>query len=246
MNRTSLIVAAGAALLLAVAAPAAAYAHVTVDPSTTPAGSWALVDIKVPNESATAVTSKVELALPTDTPILNVSYVPVAGWTTELVRGTLPTPVEVGGNTITEAITTVVWTATPGHEIGDGQLQVFPLSLGPIPDTGKLVLTADQTYSDGNVVSWSDTSEGAEHPAPVIYVNDPPAGEHGDTDTGDSHDATGGDNGTVDTESGSATNGDSAAASSSDTIARGLGIGGLVVGAIGVAVAVSALRRKSA
>lgn len=219
MNRTSVIVAAGAALLLAVAAPAAASAHVSVEPDAAPAGSWALVDIKVPNESASAVTNKVELALPTDTPILNVSYVPVAGWTTELVRGTLPTPVEVGGNTVTEAITTVVWTATPGYEISDGQLQVFPLSLGPIPDTGKIVLTADQTYSDGNVVSWSDTSEGAEHPAPVIYVNDSPAS--------DNHGA-----------------GDGASASS-DTIARGLGVGGLVVGAIGVAVAISALRRKS-
>lgn len=246
MNRTSVIVAAGAALLLAVAAPAAASAHVTVAPDTTPAGSWALVDIKVPNESATAVTNKVELALPTDTPILNVSYVPVAGWSTELVSETLPAPVEVGGNTVTEAITTVVWTAAPGHEIGDGQLRVFPLSLGPIPDTGKLVLTADQTYSDGNIVSWADTSEGAEHPAPVIYVNDAPAGEPGSADDADASDeATGHDSGTNDDENEEATSNDEGS-SPTDTIARGLGIGGLVVGAIGVAVAVSAVRRKSA
>lgn len=239
MNRTSVIVAAGAALMLSLAAPAAAFAHVTVAPNVAPAGSWALLDIKVPNESATAVTTKVELSLPTDTPILNVSYVPVAGWTTELVRATLPTPVKVGDNTITEAITTVIWTATPGHEISAGQLQVFPLSLGPIPDTGKLVLTADQTYSDGNVVSWADTAEGAKHPAPVIFVNDAPAGDH--HAPADGHDTADGAGDHADVVTGS-----TPAAASSDTIARGLGIGGLVVGAIGVAVAIAALRRKAA
>lgn len=241
MNRTSVVVAAGAALLLALAAPAAASAHVSVSPNTTPAGSWALVNIKVPNESATAVTNKIELALPTDTPILNVSYVPVAGWTTELVRETLPTPVEVGGNTVTDAITTVIWTATPGHEISAGQLQVFPLSLGPIPDTGTIVMVADQTYSDGNVVSWSETSEGANHPAPVLFVNDAPAGDH--SDAGDKDAADNQADGQVD--GGDSANESVTASATSDTLARGLGIGGLVVGAIGIAVAIAAMRRKT-
>jgi uncharacterized protein YcnI len=214
MKRSSIIVASGAALLLALAAPAAAFAHVTVAPNTAPAGSYTLINFKVPNESATAVTNKVELALPTDTPILHVSYVPVAGWTTELMRETLPNPVTVGDNTITEAITTVVWTASPGHEISDGQLQVFPLSVGPVPDTGSIVFTADQTYSDGSVVSWADTTAGAAHPAPVLFVNDAPAS-------------------------------DRSATAAPDTIARGLGIGGLTLGAVGMVFAVVALRRKS-
>ncbi len=228
MNRTAALTAAGAAaLLLALAAPLSASAHVTVSPNTAPAGSYALIDITVPNESATTVTNKIEVSLPTDTPILSVSYVPVAGWDAELVRTTLPAPVKVGDNTITEAVTKVVWTATPGHEISAGQLQVFPLSLGPIPNTGSIVLPADQTYSDGTVVSWAGTESGAEHPAPIIYVNDAPAGDHhaGAAD-GDTHS-------------------DAAAAGTSDALARGLGIGGLVVGVIGIVVAVTALRRKA-
>lgn len=245
MKRTPVLLAAGAALLLALAAPAAASAHVTVSPNVTPAGSWALVNIKVPNESATAVTNKVELALPTDTPILNVSYVPVAGWTTELVRGDLPAPVEVGGNTITEAITTVIWTATPGHEISDGQLQVFPLSLGPIPDTGKIVMVADQTYSDGNVVSWSETSEGANHPAPVLFVNDAPANDHHAGDHDDEATESEGESTGDQTDASETANESASASASSDTLARGLGIGGLVVGAIGIAVAIAAMRRKT-
>lgn len=121
MKRSSVFVAADTALLFSLAAPTAAFAHVSVGPDVAAAGSYTLVDPKVPNESATAVTTKVELALPTDTPILNVSYVPVAGWTTELVRETLPSPVKVGDNTITEAITKVVWTATAGHEVSAGR-----------------------------------------------------------------------------------------------------------------------------
>ncbi len=231
MNRISaLTTAAGAALLLALAAPMAASAHVTVSPNTASAGSYALVNIKVPNESATAVTTMIELSLPTDTPFLSVSYVPVAGWTTDLVRTTLPSPVTVGDNTITEAVTKVIWKATPGYEISSGQLQVFPLSLGPVPDTGSIVMPAEQTYSDGTVVSWSETTSGAEHPAPTLYVNDAaPGSEHSDvSDTAQHSDAS-----------------DAPSTNSTDALARGLGIGGLVVGVIGVVVAVAALRRKA-
>ncbi len=227
MNRTSTaVVALGAALLLALAAPAAASAHVTVSPNTASAGSYALVNIKVPNESATAVTNEIEVSLPTETPFLSVSYVPVAGWTTELIRETLASPVKIGDNTVTEAVVRVVWTATPGHEISAGQLQVFPLSLGPVPDTGTIVMPAVQTYSDGTVVSWSEMGDNAQHPAPMMYVNDAPAaGGH--------------------EPAAEELNSDSEPGATPDTLARGLGIGGLVVGALGLVLAAAALRTKT-
>lgn len=226
MKTMHVVAAAGAALFLAIAVPASASAHVSVSPNSASAGSYTLLDLKVPNESATAVTTKMELSLPTDTPFTSVSYVPVPGWTTQLVRETLPTPVKVGENTITEAVTAVTWTADPGQGIADGQLQVFPLSLGPVPDVGSIVFAADQTYSDGTVVSWVETGDGASHPAPVLYVNDPaPSGHHGDAPAEHEDEAS--------------------AASDADGIARGLGIGGLIVGAIGVVVAIAALRRTA-
>ncbi|GAA3741514.1 YcnI family protein [Leifsonia bigeumensis] len=222
MKKLHIVAAAGAALMLALAAPAAASAHVSVSPDTASPGSYALIDFKVPNESATAVTTKLEVTLPTDTPFSSVSYVPVTGWTAELIREALPTPVTVGENTITEAVTSIVWTADPGHEIATGQLQVFPVSLGPVPDVGSVTFTTLQTYSDGTVVSWAETGEDAEHPAPVLYVGDAPTGDH----HGD--------------QAGSADAGESSA----DAVARGLGVGGLVLGAIGVVVAIAGLRRK--
>lgn len=226
-------IALGAGALLAIAAPLAASAHVTVDPGQAEAGSYTVITVKVPNESETAGTTKVELTLPADTPFSSVRYVPVAGWTAELVRETLPEPVKVGESEITEAVTKVIWTADSGSEIEAGQLQLFPLSVGPVPDTGSIVLAADQTYDDGSVVSWSETEEGAEHPAPVLYVNDEPVDDH--------HGAAGGDHDAEEGEHAEA----SAAASSDDVLARVLGIGGLVVGAVGIVLAVTARRKAT-
>jgi uncharacterized protein YcnI len=223
--------AIGAGVLLALAAPLSASAHVTVDPGQAAAGSYTVITVKVPNESATAATNRVELTLPTDTPFTSVRYVPVAGWTAELVRTTLPEPMEVGEATVTEAVTSVVWTADAGSELVDGELQLFPISVGPVPDTGSITLPADQGYTDGSVVSWSEEGEDAEHPAPVLYVNDTPAEDH--------H------GGTAHSDDAAVTAAPAEAASSDDVLARVLGIGGLVVGAVGIVLAVAARRQTA-
>lgn len=230
----ALIALAGAAAL-ALAAPLAASAHVSLDENTAEAGSYALLTLKVPNESETASTTSVTLALPTDTPFTSVRTVPVAGWSAELVRTTLPEPVTVGDGEVTEAVTSIVWTATDGAGIGDGQLGLFPVSLGPVPDVGSLVLPVDQGYSDGEVVSWSETDEGAEHPAPVLYVNDAPASDH--HDGSDDHATP---EATVAPDAGHDTD---AAEADVDVLARVLGVAGLAVGAVALVLAIVWRRR---
>ena len=231
MNRfakTAVAIAAGTTLALA--APLAASAHVTISSNQAAAGSYPLIDFKVPTESATATTTKVELTLPEDTPFGYVSYVPVAGWTTELVTSTLSTPITTDDGTVTEAVTKVIWTAQPGSELTAEQYGVFPLSLGPVPDTGSIVLAVDQTYSDGTVVSWNGTDESAEHPAPVLYVNDaPPVDHHGGAAEDEDHAGAE----VVST------------ASSDDVLARVLGIGGLVLGVVALVIVVAGRRTKA-
>ena len=236
MNRISrAAVALVAGATIALAAPLAASAHVTIDKNTAAAGSFALITFKVPNESATAGTDKIEVTLPSDTPFAYVSYVPVPGWTTTLTTTTLDTPVEAEGATITEAVTSVTWTADAGSEVQAGQLQLFPLSLGPVPDTGSIVLPVAQTYTDGTVVNWSDTTEGAEHPAPVLFVNDAPVADHHDDGDGDA---------AIDVSDPDAAA--SGSSSSDDVLARVLGIGGLVLGAIGLVVGITGRRKTTA
>jgi uncharacterized protein YcnI len=232
---TKASIAVGAGALLAIALPLSASAHVTITPYTTEPGSYALITVKVPNESATASTKIVEVDIPTNSPFASVSYVPVAGWDVALVTEQLPKPVKLDGNELKEAVTKVIWTAQPGHEIRDGELQLFPLSVGPVPDTGKILLPTTQTYTDGTVVAWSESGTQADHPAPVLYVTDAPVVSH-DADA----------EVTSASQAESLRSTDAASASSSDAVARGLGIGGLVLGAIGVALAVVIMRRTAA
>lgn len=216
--------------MLALAAPLAASAHVTVGPNQAAAGSYALIQLKVPTESATAVTTKIVLNLPQDTPFGDVSYVAVPGWSTELTTETLATPIKNDDGEVTEAVTKVTWTAEPGSEIEAGQLGVFPLSVGPVPDTGHIVLAVDQSYSDGTVVSWSGVGADAEHPAPILYVNDAPPGATDEEETGPAVEAT---------------PSESAVDAGPDVLARVLGIGGLLLGVIALVIAVTG-RRKPA
>lgn len=170
----SVSVAAIAAGMLAAGA-AAASAHVHVDPESTTAGGYTHLTFSVPNESATAKTSKLEVALPTDTPFNSVSVKPMDGWTAQVVTADLPKPVTVNGATVTKAPSSVVWTADAAHQIGQNEYQTFSISVGVLPDAGTTItLPATQTYTDGTVVAWDQkTVEGQdepEHPAPSFVT----------------------------------------------------------------------------
>lgn len=152
---------AGAAALTAVllaAGAAAASAHVTVDPSATSAGGFTKLTFSVPNESDTAKTNRLEVKLPTDTPLTSVSVKPIDGWKTQVITTDLPKPVQVEGATVTKAPTSVVWTADAAHQIGQNEFQMFTLSVGRLPAAGTtVVLPAAQGYTDGTTVNWADT-----------------------------------------------------------------------------------------
>jgi hypothetical protein len=116
------------------------------------------------------------VALPADQPIASVAVMPVPGWIATAETSKLATPIKTDdGDTVTEAVTKITWTANSADTaIKPGQFQEFPVSLGPLPKTGKLVFKALQTYSDGTVVRGiDDTVEGQPepaHPAPVLKL----------------------------------------------------------------------------
>lgn len=232
------LVGAAAGLALALGVPLAASAHVTVNPNTATPGSYATVNFRVPTESETASTVKVEVTLPTDTPFTAVLVQPVPGWTATVEKGALPAPVEVDGNTITDAPLKIVWQADPGVGIGQDQFQMFSAVLGPVPDAGHVVLPAVQTYSDGEVVNWSATpdevaADDTLEPAPVLYINDtPPTTGHGASHgtataapAADDHDMT----------AASSTDGSAGAALGLSIAALVIAVGGAVLGALAFA-----------
>ncbi|MEV4756965.1 YcnI family protein [Micromonospora sp. NPDC049559] len=166
--------------VLGLAAPASA--HVTVNPKDATQGGYGRVAFRVPTESDTASTTKVEVNLPENAPVASVSTMPVPGWTVSVEKRKVDPPIQVHGSAVTEAVSKITWTATGDAAIKPEQFQEFGVSLGPLPQVDQMVFKTLQTYSDGNIVRWIDEpvaagAEEPEHPAPVLKLT--PAAEPG-------------------------------------------------------------------
>jgi len=215
--------------LLSIAFPLSASAHITIGPYIAAPGSYALVTFRVPNESASAKTTRVEVDIPGDTGFADVSYVPVPGWTATMTTATLTKPIVVAGNELKVAVNRVIFTADPGRGLQNRQLQLFELSMGQVPNVGRVYLPTIQTYDDGTEIRWDQRGTDGEHPAPVLYVNDAPVvSQDSDAEVTAASEAE-----------------RSPTASNNDVLARGLGIGGVAVGAVGILLAAGSRRRAT-
>jgi uncharacterized protein len=167
MNRRIIAASLAAGALLAL--PGAACAHVTLQPSQAPAGGFARLDVRVPNEEDAKDTTKVEVQMPTG--FAEASYEPVPGWSTRVTKRKLAKPVKTDeGDTLTEEVDTITFTAR-GKGIAPGQFQDFGLSVG-LPDRPagtKLTFKALQTYTGGQVVRWIGPPD-ADRPAPQVTL----------------------------------------------------------------------------
>ncbi|WP_405426751.1 YcnI family protein [Micromonospora sp. NBC_00617] len=161
-----------ATAVLGFAGPASA--HVTVNPKEATQGGYARVAFRVPNESDTASTTKLEVVLPENAPIGSVSTIPVPGWTVATEKRKVDPPIDVHGSQLTEAVSKITWTATGDAAVKPGQFQEFGVSMGPLPKVESMVFKTLQTYSDGNVVRWIDEPQPGggepEKPAPVLTL----------------------------------------------------------------------------
>ncbi|MFI6328408.1 YcnI family protein [Micromonospora chersina] len=168
----ALTLAAVATAVLGLAGPASA--HVTVNPAEAKQGGYGRFAFRVPNESDTASTTKVEVNLPENAPVGSVSTMPVPGWTVTVEKRKVDPPIEVHGSQLTEAVSKLTWTAAPNGGVKPGEFQEFPVSMGPLPQTDRMVFKVLQTYSDGNISRWIEEptpgGEEPENPAPVLTL----------------------------------------------------------------------------
>jgi uncharacterized protein YcnI len=168
----ALTLGAVASLVFGVAGPAAA--HVTVNPDEATQGGYGRFAFRVPNESDSANTVKLEVTLPENAPVGSVSTMPVPGWTVAVERRAVDPPVQVHGAELTEVVSKLTWTAAAGGGVKPGEFQEFPVSLGPLPEVDTMVFKAVQTYSDENVQRWIEEpvpgQEEPQYPAPVLAL----------------------------------------------------------------------------
>lgn len=217
--------AAAATAGLMVLGTGIASAHVTVNPNKTAEGAYAHATFSVPNESDTAKTDQLTVALPEDTPFTSVSVQPVEGWTATVKHDTLDEPVTVHGTKVTEAATSITWKADKAHQIGQDEFQTFTVSLGTLPAAGtEVVLPASQHYTDGSVVKWDEPAgtDGQEpkHPAPAFTTTAAP------TESGDAQ------HGGESSDAAQASEADTSTGGGTGVAALWIGVAGLLVGAI--------------
>lgn len=232
----ALLVATGSLTVLAVLA-GPAQAHVTVHSFDAVVGGGDVqIDFRVPNEESTAATVKVVIALPPDEPVAGVYAEAKAGWTATETSQTLKVPIVTDDGNITTAVTEVTWTATAGG-IPAGGFGIFSLAAGQLPKVETLTFKALQTYSNGDLVSWIQTGDAPDHPAPVLALAAAPASPQAgatapvpSASPGVPVPATG--NATV------------AGAAASDTTATALGGTGLGLGVVALLVAGGAFLRS--
>ncbi|MDO9406915.1 YcnI family protein [Patulibacter sp.] len=238
MNRTTTVALAATTLALAAAAPASA--HVTIQPDEAPAGSYAVVDVRVPNEKDDAGTLKVELQLPPG--VSYAAYQPVPNWTTTVTKRKPSKPFSVEGTPVTSEVDTITWTGRGrSGVVAPGQFLQFPVSLR-IPDGAegsKIQFKALQTYEGGEVVRWIGAAD-SELPAPTVTLDEPEP-EHGGHQA-----ATSGTSAAATTAAATADDADDESDDDGgDALPIVLGAAGLIAGLAGLGLAVAGRRRTS-
>lgn len=145
------VIAAFAACLTLVLGVATASAHVTVWPRETAPGAFERYTVRVPTEKEIP-TVALRVTIPEGLRVVSVQ--PKPGWTYELEK-------DASGNIIG-----ISWS---GGSIGPSEFDEFAFVAANPREPGELVFAADQTYSDGSVVSWDGPAD-ADTPASIVTI----------------------------------------------------------------------------
>lgn len=222
----------GAATLLTLGLAGSASAHVTITPSDTAAGAYTVLTISNGHGCEGSPTTEITVSMPEQINAVTPTRNPLYDVTKQVV--TLDEPLtDAHGNTVTERVESVVYTArTP---LPDGYRDAFELSL-QLPETPgeTLVFPIIQTCEEGEtpwveVPTEGQDPEELERPAPTVTISE------GTGDSGHGEEAA--------TESGAGGSGDTEPNATEAEDSDMLGYAGAGVGALGLLVGGTALAR---
>jgi uncharacterized protein YcnI len=190
MKRSRFAVVAVA--LSALAVPATAQAHVFLEQTEAPAEGFPILDWVVPHGCDGSPTTSITVRFPKSVPSVTPEVVP--GW--ELTTREGPKDeTELFGETVTEGISEVTWTAQE-DPLPDPYLMRFGAEIA-LPDAGgeTLYFPAIQRCEEGEtrwiqVPAEGETEEDLDEPAPALTLT---AAEAGDEESTGEEEATGSD-----------------------------------------------------
>jgi uncharacterized protein YcnI len=233
------IIVAAAAALMAIAIAGPSSAHVTANPNEGPAGGFFKTNFRVGHGCDGSPTTEVSVQLPGN--VSSVHPQVVAGWDIETKMGELDEPIESHGETITEGVREITWTATDDG-LPDAYLQEFGVSMALPDEAGEpLWFPFVQKCADGShnwieipesVEEWGDLDE----PAPYVELT---AAEEEDADAEEPA-ATNGEGGAMSEEQIRTIAAEEASDSDSNVAIAWFGV---ILGAIGVAFGITANMR---
>ncbi|HEY8466561.1 MAG TPA: YcnI family protein [Solirubrobacterales bacterium] len=210
--KTLLIAIAAAALAL----PAVAAAHVTVAPESAPTDSYAHLDFSVPHACDGSPTTQIIVRIPEN--VVSVTPQRNPFWTLRTKEGPKE-PTELHGETVTEGVSEVIWTAR--EPLPDHVLDVLGMSV-KLPDAeGETIwFPVIQKCKKGRtdwiqVPAEGEDAHELDEPAPGVTLTAAEDGGHGAEPTAHEEEAAGDDGG-------------------SDGAPKSLAIAALVVGALGL------------
>ncbi|MCW2951212.1 MAG: nuclear export factor [Conexibacter sp.] len=228
MQRRSI---AGVTAALALGLPAAAQAHVTLQPNSAAAGSFTVLDVRVPTERDDASTVKVDLRLPPGFASVAVEQQP--GWTVKVIKTKLAKPIQTDDGPVIEAVSELIWSGS-GRGLGaipPGAFKDFPISVQIPGKAGpRLTFKALQTYSNGAVVRWIGAPDSAQ-PAPQVALTPaaPASGAAAPATTT-----------ATPAPAAAATGNAPVAAQHGDVASKGLGVAALIAGLLGLLLGATA------
>jgi hypothetical protein len=168
--RHLLIAAVISGVLIAGPLAGSALAHVEANAAGATEGGSGTVTFSAESEETTPL-KKIEIVLPTDTPLGKVGVPPKDGWTSAVS--------DADSASGEATVSRVTWTATMAG-VEPGKTGKFSIQVGRFPDAAQVVFKALVTYADGTVVSWIELQAPGgpepDHPAPILKLAPAAAG----------------------------------------------------------------------
>ena len=164
-----------AALALSTALPA--LAHVVVDPTEAPAGSYTRLAFRVGHGCHGSATTRIEVSIPDSVMIARPS--PKRGWRLHLAKAKLAAPSDHQGHVQSERVTRISWSGGP---LDDQYYDEFVM-LVKMPDTPSRILfpvlqTCEQGRSERRLPAGQHSNDPAIGPAPSVQVTPAIPREH--------------------------------------------------------------------
>jgi uncharacterized protein YcnI len=165
-------------VVLASALAGSAQAHVVMTPAEATAGGYYTGEFRISHGCDEAATTAVRIEVPEN--VLTARARPKPGWTVEVERAPLATPVVSEGREQRDRVAAITWRGNLPADQFDGFGVMLKLPKG---QSGQIYLPVRQTCGSATV-EWTELPEAGKswgslkHPAPVLAL-EPAAAGHG-------------------------------------------------------------------